>query len=112
AVADQTAVGQVATGVHAAFEGSASKLKAVRAALLGDGTLIGLLGSSLFLALLVVYLLMCVLFQRFLRPMVIMFAVPPATFGGFLGLAIMHHLSVANRYIPQQNLDVLTMLGV
>jgi HAE1 family hydrophobic/amphiphilic exporter-1 len=112
AVADQTAAGMVATGVHAEFEGSASKLKAVRAALLGDGTLVGLLGSTLFLALLVVYLLMCVLFQSFSQPMVIMFAVPPATFGGFLGLAIMHHLSVANRYIPQQNLDVLTMLGV
>lgn len=112
AVADQTAAGAVPTGVRAEFEGSASKLKAVRAALLGDGTLVGLLASSLFLALLVVYLLMCVLFQSFLRPLVIMFAVPPATFGGFLGLAVIHHLSVANRYLPQQNLDILTMLGV
>ncbi len=112
AVKDQTAAGKVANGVHAEFAGSASKLKAVRAALLGDGTLVGLLGSSLFLALLVVYLLMCVLFQSFSHPMIIMFAVPPATFGGFLGLAIMHQISVSNRYIPQQNLDVLTMLGV
>ena len=112
AVRDQSEAGAVPIGVHAQFEGSASKLREVRAALLGDGTLTGLIGSSLFLALLVVYLLMCVLFQSFLRPMVIMFAVPPATLGGFLGLAIVHRISVANRYVPLQNLDILTMLGV
>jgi len=112
AVRTQTEAGSVPVGVAANFEGSASKLKAVRAALLGDGTLVGLIASSLFLALLVVYLLMCVLFQSFLHPLVIMFAVPPATFGGFLGLAIVHRVSVENRYVPLQNLDILTMLGL
>lgn len=112
AVRDQTAAGNVPLGVEASFEGSASKLRAVRAALLGDGTLVGLVGSSLFLALTGVYLLMCVLFQSFLRPMVIMFTVPPATFGGFLALAVVHKISIESRYVPMQNLDVLTMLGV
>jgi HAE1 family hydrophobic/amphiphilic exporter-1 len=37
--------------------------------------------------------------------------VPPATFGGFLGLALVHHWSVSDRYMPVQNLDVLTILG-
>ena len=42
--------------------------------------------SSLVLALVVVYLLMCVLFQSWLQPLVIMVSVPLATFGGFLAL--------------------------
>ncbi len=111
-VKEQRQAGKIAPGVKTGFTGSASKLKAVRETLLGDGTLPGLLGSSLFLALLVVYLLMCVLFQSFLMPMVIMFAVPPATLGGFLGLWIVHQESVANRLMPVQNLDILTMLGI
>lgn len=111
-VADQRAAGVIPPDIQTSYQGSASKLKAVRAALLGDGTLVGLIGSSLFLALLVTYLLMCVLFQSFLRPFVIMFAVPPATFGGFLGLWIIHKVGATNRYVPAQNLDILTMLGV
>ncbi|MBK7406324.1 MAG: efflux RND transporter permease subunit [Phycisphaerales bacterium] len=111
-VADQRAAGAIPPDIQTSYQGSASKLKAVRAALLGDGTLIGLISSSLFLALLVTYLLMCVLFQSFVRPLVIMFAVPPATFGGFLGLWIIHKVGEANRYVPTQNLDILTMLGV
>lgn len=111
-VAEERAAGNVPQSVSVAYTGSASKLKSVRAALLGDGTLTGTLASSLFLALLVVYLLMCVLFQSWLRPLVIMCAVPPATFGGFLGLAVVHWWSVTDRYSPVQNLDVLTMLGI
>jgi hydrophobic/amphiphilic exporter-1 (mainly G- bacteria), HAE1 family len=111
-IAQSRGAGDIPPGVSVGYTGSASKLKSVREALLGDGTLGGTLGSSLFLALLVVYLLMCVLFQSWLRPLVIMFAVPPATFGGFLGLAVVHHWSVADRYAPVQNLDVLTMLGL
>ena len=111
-VTDQRAAGVIPPDIQTSFQGSASKLKAVRAALLGDGTLLGLVSSSLFLALLVTYLLMCVLFQSFIRPLVIMFAVPPATFGGFLGLWIIHKVGETNRYVPTQNLDILTMLGV
>lgn len=112
AVAAERDAGNIPAGIDIGYTGSASKLKSVRTALLGDGTLAGTFASSLFLALLVVYLLMCVLFQSWLRPLVIMFAVPPATFGGFLGLAVVHWWSVKDRYAPVQNLDVLTMLGI
>ena len=112
AVAAEREAGNIPAGIDIGYTGSASKLKSVRTALLGDGTLAGTFASSLFLALLVVYLLMCVLFQSWLRPLVIMFAVPPATFGGFLGLAVVHWWSVKDRYAPVQNLDVLTMLGI
>jgi HAE1 family hydrophobic/amphiphilic exporter-1 len=43
--------------------------------------------------------------------MVILISVPLATLGGFLGLAIVHQWSVADRYMPVQNMDVLTILG-
>ncbi len=110
-VAEMKAAGQIPLGVEASLAGSASKLSAMRIALLGDGTLKGTLTSSLFLALLVVYLMMCVLFQSFVHPFVIMFSVPLATFGGFLALSGVHHYSLANRYMTVQNLDVLTILG-
>jgi len=61
--------------------------------------------SRIFIALLVTYLLMAALFESWLYPLVIMFAVPLATVGGFIGLAAMH------AYNPEQQLDVLTMLG-
>ena len=63
------------------------------------------------LALLTVYLLMCVLFQSFVHPLVIMFSVPLATVGGFLALFAVFLWSVTDRYMPMQTLDVLTMLG-
>jgi len=110
-VAEQRAAGVIPDTVTTLFAGSASKLADVRTALLGDGTLLGLINSSLFLALFVVYLLLCVLFQSFIRPLVIMASVPPATLGGFVGLSIVHQWSVADRYMPVQSLDVLTMLG-
>jgi len=105
------AEGVIPDDIEAGFTGSASKLRAVREALLGDGTFGGTLNSSMVLALLVTYLLMCVLFQSFLHPLVIMFSVPLATLGGFAGLAAVHAWSVADRYIPDQKLDVVTMLG-
>ena len=79
--------------------------------LLGDGTLRGTLNSSLFLALVVTYLLMCVLFQSFMYPLVIMFSVPLATLGGFTALAVVHAWSASDRLMPDQKLDVLAMLG-
>jgi HAE1 family hydrophobic/amphiphilic exporter-1 len=48
---------------------------------------------------------MASLFESFLYPFVIMFSVPLAAAGGFLGLFLM------NRFISYQALDVLTMLG-
>lgn len=98
-------------GVEVHQAGSAGKLADIRQALLGDGTLTGTVGSSLFLAFLIVYLVMVVLFQSWSYPVVIMVSVPLATLGGFIGLAIVHAWSVADRYLPVQNLDVLTLLG-
>lgn len=59
---------------------------------------------NFLLALLITYLLMAALFESFLYPFVIMFSVPLAALGGFLGLA------VTNLFVNQP-LDVLTMLG-
>ncbi|MEM8875810.1 MAG: efflux RND transporter permease subunit [Planctomycetota bacterium] len=103
--------GEIAPGIEVSQAGSAGALNDIRAALLGDGTLLGTMGSSLFLAFAIVYLVMVVLFQSWTYPLVIMVSVPLATFGGFLGLAIVHEWSVADRYMPVQNLDVLTILG-
>ena len=56
------------------------------------------------LALVITYLLLAALFESFLYPFVIMFSVPLAALGGFLGL------SFTNLFVYQP-LDVLTMLG-
>jgi len=59
---------------------------------------------NFLLAVLITYLLMAALFESFVYPFVIMFSVPLATLGGFLGLWVMNLYSY-------QALDVLTMLG-
>lgn len=56
------------------------------------------------LAAVIAYLLMSSLFESFLYPFVIMFSVPLASFGGFLGLFILN-------IFTYQPLDILTMLG-
>ncbi|MEM6331997.1 MAG: efflux RND transporter permease subunit [Planctomycetota bacterium] len=110
-VAELRAEGEIDPGIEVTQAGSAGALNQIRAALLGDGTVLGTITSSLFLAFFVVYLVMVILFQSWSYPLVIMISVPLATFGGFLGLAIVHEWSVADRYMPVQNLDVLTILG-
>ncbi|MFQ5700512.1 MAG: efflux RND transporter permease subunit [Acidobacteriota bacterium] len=60
---------------------------------------------NFILALIITYLLMAALFESFLYPLVIMFSVPLAALGGFLGLG------AVNLFLADQNLDVLTMLG-
>jgi hydrophobic/amphiphilic exporter-1 (mainly G- bacteria), HAE1 family len=60
---------------------------------------------NFILALVITYLLMAALFESFLYPLVIMFSVPLAAAGGFLGL------SAVNAFITYQALDILTMLG-
>jgi hydrophobic/amphiphilic exporter-1 (mainly G- bacteria), HAE1 family len=111
AVAGLKTQGAISPDVEVNLAGSAGKLNEIKTALLGDGSAVGLITSSLFLALLVVYLLMVVLFQSWMYPLVIMVSVPLATFGGFVGLALVHYWSVSDRYMPVQNLDVLTILG-
>jgi HAE1 family hydrophobic/amphiphilic exporter-1 len=63
------------------------------------------LQGNFLLALVITFFLMAALFESFLYPLVIMFSVPLAAAGGFLGLFLM------NRFINYQPLDVLTMLG-
>ncbi|MCZ6768381.1 MAG: efflux RND transporter permease subunit, partial [Acidobacteria bacterium] len=60
---------------------------------------------NLVLALVITYLLLSALFESFLYPFVIMFSVPLAALGGFLGL------KAINLFLTYQPLDVLTMLG-
>ena len=62
------------------------------------------LSFNLTLAVIITYLLMAALFQSFGYPLVILFSVPLAAFGGFLGLSLINRLSY-------QPLDILTMLG-
>jgi HAE1 family hydrophobic/amphiphilic exporter-1 len=60
---------------------------------------------NLLLALVITYLLMAALFENFLYPFIILFTVPLAAAGGFVGLW------AVNAYIAPQGFDVLSMLG-
>ena len=109
--AELAEVGMIPETLEVNYAGSASKLDDVRTAMLGKWTgfnaesLKSLATSRLFIALLVTFLLMAALFESFLYPLVIMFSVPLAAVGGFIGLGIVRY------YIPDQQLDTLTMLG-
>jgi len=74
--------------------GTADKLQEARRAL----------QWNLILAITIAYLLMAALFESFLYPIVIMFSVPLAGVGGFVGLAVLNLFTL-------QVMDVLTMLG-
>jgi HAE1 family hydrophobic/amphiphilic exporter-1 len=63
------------------------------------------LQGNFVLAIVVTYLLMAALFESFLYPFVILFSVPFAAVGGFLGLA------AVNAFLSYQALDVIAMLG-
>jgi HAE1 family hydrophobic/amphiphilic exporter-1 len=76
------------------YSGSADKLTQTRRAL----------QFNLLLALVITYLLMAALFESFLYPFVILFSVPLAALGGFVGLGVLN-------WFTYQALDVLTMLG-
>lgn len=110
-IEEQRAAGTIAPGVQVEIAGSSDALGEIKEALLGNGSFTGLFSSSLFLALFVVYLLMVVLFQSWSYPLVIILSVPLATVGGLLGLYIVHHVSLADPYMPDQKMDVLTILG-
>ena len=103
--------GKIHPGLEVGLAGSAGKLNEIKRALLGEGGILGTVTSSLFLAFLVVYLVMVVLFQSWSSPVVIMLTVPLATLGGFLGLAAVHFWSNLDPYMPVQNLDMLSILG-
>ena len=87
--------GKISNSVEVGISGTADKLTET----------IGMLSLNFVLALVIIYLLMAALFGNFLYPIVIMFTVPLATAGGFIGLAL------TDAFIEPQPLDVLTMLG-
>jgi HAE1 family hydrophobic/amphiphilic exporter-1 len=60
---------------------------------------------NFLLAIVICYLLMSALFENFIYPFIIMFSVPLAAAGGFVGLFLL------NRLYVYQPLDIITMLG-
>jgi HAE1 family hydrophobic/amphiphilic exporter-1 len=93
-VAPVLAEGSLGPATTIGLSGTANDLTQTREALMGN----------FLLALAITYLLMAALFQSWVYPLVIMFSVPLAALGGFLGLWFV------NLFTTQQ-LDVLTMLG-
>ncbi len=61
--------------------------------------------SNFVLVIILTFLLLSALFQSFLYPVVILFTVPMAMFGGVLGLRLVQ------LFDSSQQLDILTMLG-
>jgi HAE1 family hydrophobic/amphiphilic exporter-1 len=86
--------GQLSGSYNAILTGTADDLTVTKNAL----------QWNFLLAAVICFLLMASLFESFLFPFVIMFSVPLASFGGFLGLFILNLFT----YMP---LNVLTMLG-
>jgi HAE1 family hydrophobic/amphiphilic exporter-1 len=82
-------------GVNVRQSGAADKLTVTRQAL----------QWNFVLAAIIAYLLMTALFGNFIYPLIIMFTVPLATAGGFIGLKLVNIL------ITAQPMDILTMLG-
>lgn len=60
---------------------------------------------NLVLASVITFLLMAALYENFIYPLIIMFSVPLAGAGGFIGLKLV------DKFIAPQPLDILTMLG-
>jgi len=60
---------------------------------------------NFLLAVLITYLLMAALFENFIYPLIILFTVPLAAAGGFIGYRLVDLL------IAPQGFDILTMLG-
>ena len=82
-------------GITIYTSGASSKLEEAKNALSGN----------FVLAVLITYLLMAALLNNFLYPLIILFSVPLAATGGFIGL------DFVNKFIATQSLDVITMLG-
>ncbi|MEA3357944.1 MAG: efflux RND transporter permease subunit [Thermodesulfobacteriota bacterium] len=82
-------------GVNITLSGEADKLTQTRNSL----------QWNFILAAIIIYLLMSGLFGNFIYPLVVLFTLPLAAAGGFIGLKLV------NLFIQPQSLDVLTMLG-
>ncbi len=85
----------VLTGVNVRMSGAADKLTEMRKTL----------QWNFVLAALITYLLMSALFGNFIYPLIVMFTIPLAGAGGFIGLRLV------NIFIASSPLDILTMLG-
>ncbi len=83
------------TGVSVKVGGNADKLNEA----------INSIRWNLIMAAMIVYLLMSALFENFFYPFIIMFAVPLAAAGGFVGL------NLVDRFVAPQSFDIVTMLG-
>jgi HAE1 family hydrophobic/amphiphilic exporter-1 len=111
------AAGRIDPSVLISLTGNADKLQAARSSMVGAWkgftfeSLINLLGSRFFLSIIIVFLLMAALYESWVYPFVIMFSVPLAVFGGFLGLSVAHWCTLLTTNQPVQQLDVLTFLG-
>jgi HAE1 family hydrophobic/amphiphilic exporter-1 len=95
-VIDVMAKQQMLEGADVGQSGVADKLTETREAL----------QWNFFLAAVIAYLLMAALFGNFIYPLIIMFTVPLAGAGGFMGLGLVNLLSSR-----PQPFDILTMLG-
>jgi len=95
-VIDVMASQQMLEGADVGQSGVADKLTETREAL----------QWNFFLAAVIAYLLMAALFGNFIYPLIIMFTVPLAGAGGFMGLGLVNLLSSR-----PQPFDILTMLG-
>lgn len=84
----------IPSDVDILLAGTANKLASTREAL----------KWNFLLALLITYLLLSSLFESFLYPFIIMFSVPLAAVGGFIGFYFVHKFTGTH-------LDILTMLG-
>lgn len=82
-------------GVEISLGGNADKLTQTRQAL----------QWNFLLAVVITYLLMAALFENFFYPFIILFTVPLAGAGGFIGLRLV------DAFIAPQGFDVVTMLG-
>ncbi len=97
--------------------GNADKLVTARNTMVGEWTgfnlqsLFNMLSSRFFLSVIIVYLVMAALFESWLYPFVIMFSVPLAIFGGFVGLSLAYWGTLLTTHQPIQRLDVVTFLG-
>jgi HAE1 family hydrophobic/amphiphilic exporter-1 len=88
-------MGMLKKGVAVSMSGVADKLNETQE----------VLQWNFVLAAVIAYLLMAALFGNFIYPLIIMFTVPLAAAGGFMGLRLVDAL------IASSPLDILTMLG-
>lgn len=88
---------------------SAGKLEGVSISIGGNADKLVETGNALkwnlLLALLITYLLLSALFENFIYPFIILFTVPLAAAGGFVGLF------AVSTFIKPQGFDILAMLG-